>query len=92
MKRFIPETRAVNVVKRFTCDELVELLTAYLEDVLDRPSHDGVRAHLSCCEHCERYFEQFRATIRVLGDQPPEKLPAGVRDRLMSAFRERHGG
>lgn len=77
-------------MKRFTCDELVELLTAYLEDALDRPSHDGVREHLSRCEGCGRYFDQFRATIRVLGDQPPEKLPADVRDRLMSAFRERH--
>jgi anti-sigma factor RsiW len=90
VKRFIPETRAVNVVKRFTCDELAELLTAYLEDALDQPSRDGMQAHLSCCEGCGRYFEQFRATIKVLGDQPPEKLPAPVRDRLMSAFRERH--
>jgi anti-sigma factor RsiW len=88
VKRFISQTRAVNVVKRFTCDELVELLTAYLEDALDQPSRDGVRTHLSYCEGCERYFGQFRATIRALGDQPPEKLSAGVRDRLMSAFRE----
>ncbi|MFB4268130.1 anti-sigma factor [Nonomuraea sp. GTA35] len=77
-------------MKRFTCDELAELLTAYLEDALDQPSRDGMQAHLSCCEGCGRYFEQFRATIKVLGDQPPEKLPAPVRDRLMSAFRERH--
>ncbi|MFB4280556.1 MULTISPECIES: anti-sigma factor family protein [unclassified Nonomuraea] len=77
-------------MKRFTCDELVELLTAYLEDALDRPSRDGVQAHLSCCEGCERYFGQFRATITALGDQPPEKLSADVRDRLMSAFREHH--
>ncbi|MEV4111016.1 zf-HC2 domain-containing protein [Nonomuraea sp. NPDC049695] len=76
-------------MKRFTCDELAEHLTAYLEDALDRPARDGVRAHLACCEGCERYFEQFRATIGALGDPPPEKLPADVRARLMSAFRER---
>ncbi|WP_103954745.1 anti-sigma factor family protein [Nonomuraea solani] len=77
-------------MKRFTCDELVESLTAYLEGALDQPAHEGVRAHLACCEGCGRYFEQFSATIGALGDQPQEKLPAGVRDRLMSAFRERH--
>ncbi|MET8870235.1 zf-HC2 domain-containing protein [Nonomuraea sp. NPDC004580] len=84
-------TRAVHVVKRFTCDELAELLTAYLDGALDRLDRDGIKAHLAGCEWCERYFEQFRVTIRALGDQPPEKLSAGVRDRLMVAFRERRG-
>ncbi|PZG04861.1 anti-sigma factor, partial [Nonomuraea aridisoli] len=57
-------------MKRFTCDELVEHLTAYLDDALDTPARDAVRAHLSCCEGCGRYFDQYRATIRALGDQP----------------------
>ncbi|KAB8197403.1 anti-sigma factor [Nonomuraea phyllanthi] len=76
-------------MKRFTCDELAGLVTAYLEDALDRPDLDGVRTHLATCEGCERYVEQFRATVVALGDPPPEKLPADVRSRLMSAFRER---
>ncbi|WP_113704940.1 anti-sigma factor family protein [Nonomuraea lactucae] len=76
-------------MKRFTCDELVEVITAYLDHALDQRACDGVRRHLACCEGCERYFEQFRATIGVLGDPPPEKLRADVQDRLMSAFRER---
>lgn len=88
MKRFIQQTRAVNVVKRFTCDELVELLTAYLDDALDPPEREGVHAHLAGCEGCGRYLEQFRATIVALSDPPPEKLPADLRNRLMSAFRE----
>ncbi|MEO3868717.1 zf-HC2 domain-containing protein [Nonomuraea sp. B12E4] len=82
--------KAVNVVKRFTCDELVELITAYLDGALDQPEREGVRVHLAICACCERYFEQFRATIGALGDPRPEKLPTGVHDRLMSAFRERH--
>ncbi|MGW0808576.1 anti-sigma factor family protein [Nonomuraea sp. NPDC002799] len=76
-------------MKRFTCDELVELLTAYLEDALDEPAREGVHAHVACCEGCGRYLDQFRATIGVLADPPAEKLSADVRDRLMTAFRER---
>ncbi|MGV9304118.1 MULTISPECIES: anti-sigma factor family protein [unclassified Nonomuraea] len=76
-------------MKRFTCDELVEVITAYLEDALDQPARDGVRQHLTCCEACARYVEQFRATVGVLGDPPPEKLRSDVRDRLMAAFRAR---
>ncbi|MBF8193839.1 zf-HC2 domain-containing protein [Nonomuraea sp. K274] len=78
-------------MKRFTCGELVGLITAYLDDVLDQHERAGIEAHLSGCEACERYVEQFRATIAALGDPPPEKLPPDVRDRLMSAFRTRHG-
>ncbi|WP_214318201.1 anti-sigma factor family protein [Nonomuraea sediminis] len=74
-------------MKRFTCDELVEVITAYLDDAVDQPAREGVRAHLAACEGCERYFEQFRMTIGFVGSPPPEKLPADVRDRLMSAFR-----
>ncbi|MFI6600581.1 anti-sigma factor family protein [Nonomuraea sp. NPDC050536] len=76
-------------MKRFRCDELVEVITAYLEDALDQPARDGVRMHLAACEGCERYFEQIRTTITIVGDPPPEKLPADVRDRLLSAFKER---
>ncbi|NUR92874.1 MAG: anti-sigma factor [Nonomuraea sp.] len=77
-------------MKRFTCDELVESLTAYLDDALDQSEREGVRTHLACCEGCGRYFEQFQATIVALRDPQPGKLPPDVRGRLMSAFRERH--
>ncbi|MFD1536572.1 anti-sigma factor family protein [Nonomuraea guangzhouensis] len=76
-------------MKRFTCDELVGLITAYLDDALDPAEREGVHTHLACCQGCGRYFEQFRATIVALGDPPPEKLATDVRDRLMSAFRGR---
>ncbi|TDD41675.1 zf-HC2 domain-containing protein [Nonomuraea terrae] len=76
-------------MKRFTCDELVEHLTAYLDDALDTPARDAVRDHLSCCEGCGRYFDQYRATIRVLGDLPTRPLPTETRSRLLSTFRTR---
>jgi len=87
--------RAVHVVKRFTCDELVEHVTDYLDDALDKPDRDSFEGHLACCAWCGRTLDQYRATIRTLGELPrqpdprPEKLSDDVRDRLMSAFRER---
>ncbi|RVX38559.1 putative zinc finger protein [Nonomuraea polychroma] len=76
-------------MKRFTCGELVEVITAYLDDALDQPSRAGVELHLTCCEDCGHYVDQFRATIRALADPPPEKLSDRTRERLMSAFRNR---
>ncbi|MCK2220196.1 zf-HC2 domain-containing protein [Actinomadura sp. ATCC 31491] len=76
-------------MKRFTCGELVEVITAYLDDALDEPSHAAVESHLACCADCGHYLDQYRATVRAVADQPPEKLSDRTRDRLMSAFRER---
>jgi anti-sigma factor RsiW len=76
-------------VKRFTCDELVELITDYLDDALDEPVLDSFEGHLACCAWCGRTLDQYRTTIRTLGELPPERLSDGTRDRLMSAFRER---
>ncbi|WP_223166790.1 anti-sigma factor family protein [Nonomuraea sp. SYSU D8015] len=83
------EGKAGNVVKRFTCGELVEVITAYLDHALDEPSQVAVETHLACCDDCGHYFDQFRTTIRAVGDAPPEKLSAPTRDRLMAAFRNR---
>lgn len=78
-------------MKRFTCDELVELITAYLDDALDQQRRQGFEAHTACCADCGRQVEQFRATVRTLGELPPErKLSDGARDRLMSAFKAHH--
>ncbi|TDC08496.1 anti-sigma factor [Nonomuraea longispora] len=76
-------------MKRFTCGELVESITAYLDDALDPPVRAGFEAHAACCDDCRRHVHQFRVTIRAVGDQPPEKLPDRTRERLMSAFRQR---
>ncbi|NUS05462.1 MAG: zf-HC2 domain-containing protein, partial [Nonomuraea sp.] len=35
-------------MKRFTCDELVELITAYLDDALDQQRREGFEAHAAC--------------------------------------------
>jgi anti-sigma factor RsiW len=48
-----------------TCQELVELVTDYLEDAL--PPEDAARfeEHLAACPGCETYLEQVRSTIAV---------------------------
>ncbi|GIH79873.1 hypothetical protein Plo01_63020 [Planobispora longispora] len=91
MKRFTHNRdKAVNAVKRFRCAEVVELVTAYLEDALDEPARLGMEQHLACCRECDRRLDQFRAVIGVLGALPSEDgLRGDVRDRLMSAFRDR---
>ncbi|WP_271216053.1 anti-sigma factor family protein [Streptosporangium carneum] len=76
-------------MKRFSCDEWVELVTAYLENDLDEPTRQRFEEHLAECECCGHYLHQFRVTVTALGALPPDPPPDDMRDRLLSAFRNR---
>jgi anti-sigma factor RsiW len=49
-----------------SCQELVELLTEYLDGTLS--AHDRARldAHLTVCDACREYLGQFRTTMELL--------------------------
>jgi len=76
------------------CQDLVELVTEYLEGTLDDDQRLAVEAHLAGCEPCARYVEQMRETIERLGEVPledAEALPDSVVQRLLAAFRSDSG-
>jgi anti-sigma factor RsiW len=70
------------------CDEFVELVTAYLDGSLDPATERRFAKHLAKCDGCDRYLEQIRATISVLGRLPRQSLAPEARDRLLTAFRD----
>lgn len=49
------------------CQEVVEMVTAYLEGALPRRDRRRFEAHLADCPHCAEYLAQMRATIRLTG-------------------------
>ena len=71
------------------CDELVELVTDYLDGALDEQTERRVAEHLAGCDGCTTYVEQIGRTITTLGSSPPEvELTDEARDALLAAFRE----
>ena len=72
------------------CDELVELVTAYLDDALDPDVRARFDLHLEECDGCENYLQQFRATVNTLGRIEADDLDPRFRNRLLQAFREFH--
>jgi anti-sigma factor RsiW len=70
------------------CQEIVELVTDYLEDAMDGPLRASFDAHLAGCPHCTHYLEQIGATIRVAGSISAEDLSPEFRTGLLAAFRE----
>lgn len=49
-----------------SCQDLVELLSDYLEDALDAPTRARLDAHLERCLGCAAYFGQLGVTLRLL--------------------------
>jgi len=48
------------------CQELVELVTDYLEGALPAARADEVEAHLRECVDCLRYLGQIQLTARLM--------------------------
>jgi anti-sigma factor RsiW len=74
-------------VNELNCNELVELVTAYLDGALGADDRERVDQHLTLCEGCSGYVEQVKATIAGLGQLTPEPLDEATRARLLEAFR-----
>lgn len=72
------------------CNELVELVTAYLDDALDLETRARFDLHLADCDGCENYLQQFRGTVRTVGSIRDEQLEPEFRNRLLEAFRDFH--
>jgi anti-sigma factor RsiW len=69
------------------CQEMVELITDYLEGALTRSQRRRFDAHLAGCEHCTEYLRQMRATIRLTGRLHAEDLTPAMREDLTEIYR-----
>ena len=74
-------------VEHLTCRELVEVLTDYLEDVLDPAERAEIERHIVICRGCSNYVEQMRSTIELLGLVAADDAIAPS-DALLARFRE----
>ncbi len=71
-----------------TCQELVEIVSEYLEGALPDVERERFDAHLEGCEGCRRYLDQMRTTIHVVGTLTEDDLDPGAKDQLLQLFRE----
>ena len=73
--------------EEMTCEELVELVTDYLEGRLSAFERSRFEEHLLDCPGCSAYLEQLRQTIRLTGALREEHIPPRVQEALLAAFR-----
>lgn len=81
------EKNTRHLSSEMTCQELVELVTEYLEGALAPSDRLRFDAHLRTCPGCTAYIEQMRTTIRVLGKLSQESLSENAQRELLATFR-----
>jgi anti-sigma factor RsiW len=76
------------IAEQLSCQELVELVTDYLDGALPPTERARFDAHIAGCDGCRGYLEQIRATITLTGTLGPEQLAPEAEAALLEAFRD----
>jgi predicted anti-sigma-YlaC factor YlaD len=70
-----------------TCQELVEVITNYLENKMSPAERARFETHLAGCKGCTNYLNQMRRTIKVVGELTEETIEPQAKDELLKVFR-----
>ena len=70
-----------------TCQELVELVTDYLEGALPDAQARRLERHLGTCPGCADYLEQLRTVAGSLRGLTDDSFPPEMRDRVIADFK-----
>ncbi len=70
-----------------SCQELVELVTEYLEGTLSPTVRTRFEMHLCYCDWCRVYLRQMRDTAGLARRLTEETLPPEGKEALIRAFR-----
>ena len=84
----MPEPNPEMTNPAMICQELVEVITDYIEGTLPLSDRARFEAHLTRCSSCRIYLDQMRQTISSVGRLPDEDLPPVMRDDLLRLFRD----
>jgi len=77
-----------NEIEQLSCQELVELVTSYLQGALPDSERLELERHLDTCDGCRQYVEQMRTTIALTGEARPPDLTPDAEEALLTAFRD----
>jgi anti-sigma factor RsiW len=74
-------------LEQLSCQELVELVTDYLEGALSPREHERLERHIETCDGCRAYVEQMRQTIELTGALTVDDVSPEAELALLEAFR-----
>ena len=75
---------------QLTCQELVELVTDYLEGAMPEELRLRFERHIEACRGCRTYLEEMRQTVKATGSLTAEAITPEAEQALLEAFRGFH--
>ena len=79
------------MIDDLACDEVVVLVTEYLEGSLPGAQARRLERHLEECDGCTVYVEQIRSIAGSLGGLGADAIPPAMRAGLITAFSRSRG-
>jgi anti-sigma factor RsiW len=79
-------------IEPLSCQELVELVTTYLEGALPEDERVSFDHHIEGCAGCREYVRQMRQTIELTGRLTPADVSPEAEAALLAAFRDWKSG
>ena len=76
------------MAEHVTCQEVVELVSDYLDQALSPEEASLFEQHVNFCDGCDWYVDQMRSTVATVGRITEHDVPAETREKLLAAFRE----
>ena len=74
-------------MRELICQELVEVITDYVESRMPAERRLLFEEHVAFCSWCRTYLDQMQDTIRGTGSLKEDDLSPETRDALLDAFR-----
>lgn len=71
-----------------SCQELVELITEYLEGALSGERRLAFEQHIAICPPCRAYLAEIRRTVEAAGTLTETAIPPEARDAMLAVFRD----
>lgn len=72
----------------YSCKEVVELASDYLEGAMSTEQMTRFELHLNLCDGCSGFVEQLRTTAAMARALPEEEIPQDLKTKLLAAFRD----
>jgi len=76
------------MAEHVTCQEVVELVSDYLDQALPPEEASLFEQHVNFCDGCDRYLDPLRSTVATVGRVTEQEVPEETRGKLLAAFRE----
>lgn len=72
----------------FTCQEMVALITDYLERAMPPADRMRFEEHLAICDGCTNFLQEIRRTVELTGALREEQIPVDMKQKLLAVFRD----